>query len=584
MISASVASLANLLPDGTRAGGSIMSRIQGESADRIEVNNTTSSGNDADRADVLSNETMLDGSDPIATDRDQRMRLALQGRFADAEACAREALRPLPEEIDRHNALAIAFWRQGRPAEAEEIFRRAISRSPSAAYLWTNLGLFQAEQDRKADATESFRTAIRLQPGDFSARMNLGIALSDQGKFDEAAHWLESALEVQPDSAEALQNVGMNLARQRRWAEAVDYYERAVQIQPDNPDPHMTFACVLIGAGDYARGWPAYEWRLKRRENKGARVNLTFWNGDDFREQTILLHFEQGLGDTLQFVRFAPMVKRRGGRVVLLCQTALVRLLSRCPGVDLAYDGTSYEPPCHIHASLMSLPSIFGTTLATLPAKVPYDFAESALVEHWRSQLVKALSQEGEDLQLAPIASGHRTPNRPFLVGIAWQGHPDHSGDHWRSFRVDQFSPLAQVPGIRLISLQVGAGRDQVEALSGRFAVTDLPGRRGRDFSETAAIMCSLDLIITPDSALAHLAGALGLPVWVALCYSSEWRWLSGGDDSPWYPTMRLFQQAKPGEWEPVFERMAEGLRGDLCRRGRSHHDEAAYVTTGLKS
>jgi hypothetical protein len=224
----------------------------------------------------------------------------------------------------------------------------------------------------------------------------------------------------------------------------------------------------------------------------------------------------------------------------------------------------------------MSLPSIFGTTLANVPAEVPYVFAESALVEHWRRELIDALSQEGRDPRLAPIGSGSPTPNHPFLVGVAWQGHTEYHGDHWRSFRVDQFAPLAQVPGVQLISLQVGAGRDQVEALAGRFAVIDLPRRRGRDFNETAAIMSSLDLIITPDSAVAHLAGALGLPVWVALPYTSEWRWHSGRDDSPWYPTMRLFRQAKHCEWVPVFERMADALKDAVSRREESHRDEAA--------
>ncbi len=205
----------------------------------------------------------------LATYRERAMTLALEARFADVEVCARSARR-WPDEIDLLNALAVAVWRQGRPAEAEDIFQQAISINSDAAYIWTNLGLFLGEQKRHAEAAESFRTALRLQPAAFIARMNLGIALSDLGKFDEASESLEAALALQPESPEALENIGMNLARQRRWAEAVKYYERAVEIQPDNPEPRTMLACVLIGAGDYTRGWPLYEWRLSCPGNEGA--------------------------------------------------------------------------------------------------------------------------------------------------------------------------------------------------------------------------------------------------------------------------------------------------------------------------
>ncbi len=306
------------------------------------------------------------------------------------------------------------------------------------------------------------------------------------------------------------------------------------------------------------------------------QINRTFWNGDDFRDQTILLHYEQGYGDTLQFIRFAPLVKRRGGRVVLLCQPALLRLLARCPGIDLVFEGTTYEPECHIHAPLMSLPAIFGTTLATLPAQVPYLFADRVLVDHWRSELALALQLETGADSLVQKRSGPGKTARPFLIGIAWQGRPEHDGDRRRSFALAQFAPLAELPGVCLISLQVGDGRDQVQAKGGRFPVIDLPMRRGRDFSETAAIMCSLNLVISPDTAVAHLAGGLGVPVWAALPYSCDWRWLSGRDDSPWYPTMRLFRQARPGEWGPVFERMAEALKKVVGRQAGPSGEEAA--------
>jgi Flp pilus assembly protein TadD len=501
------------------------------------------------------------GHSPFEPDRNQALALAQEGSFAEAEICARQVLEAQPDDIDLLNALGVSLWRQGRAAEAEDVFRRAIAFGPKAAVVWTNLGLFLAEHARKAEAADAFRTALGLQPESFIARMNLGIALSDLGRFDEASESLEAALDLQPQSPEAFQHVGLNLSRQLRWAEAVEYYEAARRLQPNSPEIRSALGAVLIGAGDFARGWPEYEWRLNCHPNRGLRINRTFWNGDDFRDQTILLHFEQGYGDTLQFIRFAPLVKRRGGRVVLLCQPPLVRLLARSPGIDLACDGLGYEPECHIHAPLLSLPAILGTTLDNLPAQVPYLFADSVLVEHWRAEILRAVTAQGNNAQEPLDGAGGLCPDRPFLIGIAWQGHREHDRDRWRSVPLAQFAPLAAVPRVRLISLQVGDGRDHVEALDGRFPVIDLPGRRGRDFSETAAIMGSLDLVITPDTAVAHLAGGLGIPVWTALNRSCDWRWHSGSGDSPWYPTMKLFRQDKLGEWEPVFERMAECAR-----------------------
>jgi hypothetical protein len=405
--------------------------------------------------------------------------------------------------------------------------------------------------------------------------MNLGIVLSDQGRFDDAVEWLLGALELRPDSADALQNVGMNLLRQGKWAEAIAYYERALEQQPEFPEVHRNLAYALLCCGDFERGWPEHEWRLKCRPHPGARINRTFWNGDDFRGRTILLHAEQGYGDTLQFIRFAPMVKRRGGQVLMLCQTRLLRLIARCPGVDLAFEGSSYVPDCDVHAPLMSLPAIFGTTLATLPAEVPYLSAEAVLVAHWRSVLAEAVAGAEQVTQPAltwqtgmsapPLATSAGRSARPFLIGIAWQGSPAHRADAWRSFPLEQLAPLAEVPGVRLVSLQIDPGLEQVAALGGRFPIVELPSRRPRDFLDTAAIMTQLDLVISPDTAVAHLAGGLGVRVWLALCSAGDWRWHLGRDDSPWYPTMRIFRQSRFGHWDEVFRRMAETLKQELA-------------------
>jgi Flp pilus assembly protein TadD len=498
--------------------------------------------------------------DPATMYRDQAIRCSQQGRFAESEAHSREALRFRPDDVDVLNELGVAVWRQGRSAEAEAIYRRARELRPGDFRLLTNMGLAVYSQGRIDEAGDLYRAAIEAQPNNFDAIMNLGIVLTDQGRFEEGMDLLRIALALRPDSADALQNVGMNLARRGSLKQAIGFYEQALRQQPDSPEAHLNYACALLASGDYERGWPEYEWRFKCHTYSGRQINRTFWNGDDLGGRTILLHWEQGYGDTLQFIRYAPMVKGRGGRVLVLCQTPLLRLVARCSGVDLAFDGSCYEPDCHVHAPLMSLPSIFGTTLDTLPARVPYLANDAVLVEYWRSELARAAGFPREASQFG------RAP-RPFLLGIVWQGNPAHRADRRRSFPLAQFAELTNLPRVRLISLQTEHGLDQLKAVGDQIPVIDLPGRRGRDFSETAAIMAHLDLVITPDTAVAHLAGGLGLPVWVPLSSVGEWRWLHGRDESAWYPTMRLFRQTKFGDWDGVFRRMTDALDQELAEK-----------------
>jgi tetratricopeptide (TPR) repeat protein len=489
--------------------------------------------------------------------RERAIRLALEGRYAESEACSRNVLRLRPDDVDAMNELGVAVWKQSREAEAEEIFRRAGALKPDDFRIWTNLGLVLMTQDREDEAEVYFRESLRLQPRSFHAQMSMGNVLSNRGDFAAANEWLGSALAMCPDSVEALQNAAMNLARQGRLAESIAHYERAARIQPNLAELRRNLGYARLAAGDYEHGWPDHEWRLKCLPPSGCKINRTFWNGDNFHGQTILLHFEQGYGDTLQFVRYARLVKRRGGRVVMLCPSALVKLISRCEGVDMACDGVGFEPDCHIHAPLLSLPAIFGTTLETVSAEVPYLFSDPVHVERWRPVMDRLL------------AAGP-TEARPLRIGIVWQGRPENGNDHWRSFRLEHYAPIAEIPGVRLVSLQLGYGKEQIEALGGRFPVYEVPGRRGVDFCETAAIAQHLDMVISPCTAVAHLAGGLALPVWVALSYVGDWRWLSVREDSPWYPTLRLFRQPTHGDWESVFRRMADELRSLLARRAGS--------------
>ena len=330
----------------------------------------------------------------------------------------------------------------------------------------------------------------------------------------------------------------MSLRAQGKLTESVATYERALQVKPDHPQVRMSRATLLAPDGRVRRGWAEYEWRLKCKEFSIPAFREPLWDGSPLEGRTILLYADHGMGDSIQFIRYAQMVEARGGRVVVACQQPLARLMATCPGVDEVVAEGSLLPDFACYAPLMSLPRILGTSLATIPGEVPYLTADSTLVEQWHRELA---------------------PGGGFRIGIAWQGNPRYRRDHQRSFRLAQLEPLAQVAGVRLFSLQKGVGTDQIADVNERFAVSDFGGRF-TDFMDTAALIRNLDVVITLDSSLAHLAGALGVPTWVAIPVAADWRWLTDRVDSPWYPTMRLFRQKGWGDWDEVFTRMAAEL------------------------
>ncbi len=476
------------------------------------------------------------------------------GRFAEAEGCLREALRLKPDDADTLNNLGTAVWQLGRTPEALAYYLRAHQFKPKDFGILNNLGIATWDQGKPERAAMFYRRALDLEPRSFDARMNLGVALSDLGHFEEALQWVRAALELRPDSPDAWDNVGMTLARQGKWDEAMACYDRAIDLKPDFAEAHRNRSLGWLTMGDFERGWPEMEWRLRCRNPPGLGFPRPRWTGNDLTGRTILVHWEQGLGDTLQFMRFVPEVKRRGGTVWVMCQPSLVRLVARCEGVDRVYEGCCPVPDFHVHAPLMSLPAIMGNTLATLPRE-PYLSADPATIAFWRQVLERVLSVS----DLATV----------FTIGIVWQGNPENRIDRWRSFPLALLAPLAALPNVRLISLQKGAGTEQIRELAGRFPVTELDTGSGgqedrRDFLDTAALMSLVNLVVTPETATAHLAGALGVRCWVALSLVGDWRWMVDGDTTPWYPRARLFRQAKMGEWDELFKRMAGVLEREL--------------------
>jgi tetratricopeptide (TPR) repeat protein len=498
-----------------------------------------------------------------------------QSRWAEAAARYQHALRLQPNYPDAHNNLGDALQGLGRLEEAVASYRRALRLRPNYAEALTNLGNALARQERLDEAIAHHREALRLRPGYAEAHSNLGNALTTQRRYAEAEACYREALRLKPDCAEAHHNLGTALAEQGRLAEAEacyrealrlrpDYieacgnlatalmgqgkaedaaavYERILEYKPDAPEAYLSRALALLSLGRWEHAWTDYEWRWRLPDFGTMPYPQPQWDGSPLAGRTILLHAEQGLGDTLLFVRYASLVRQRGGTVHLACPRALLRLLSGIRGVDGLFEQGADLPPFDCHAPLLSLPGLFRTTVETVPAEVPYLAADPALVEHWRREL--------------PGSQGLR-------VGIAWQGNPRFKGDRQRSIPLAQFAPLAEVPGVQLVSLQKGFGSEQVREVA--FPVLDLGPRLDEaagPFMDTAAVMKNLDLVITSDTAIPHLAGALGVPTWMALPYSPHWIWLTDREDSPWYPTLRLFRQRTWGNWQEVFARLAAELR-----------------------
>ncbi len=445
-------------------------------------------------------------------------------------------------------AAALGRHQAGDLARAEDLYRRILRADPGHAEAVHGLGVIAYQHGRLDEAADHVRHALRLDPDFAEARSNLAAILTAIGRArcgrdrcEDALPAFREAARLAPDAAGVHHDLGTALRLLLSLDEAVASFDDALRLAPDAPLTHVNRATARLLAGDFAGGWAEYEWRWHAPDLSPRRFPRPLWDGGPLAGKTVLLHAEQGLGDTLQFVRYAPLVRRRGGRVVVSAPAALLPLLAGCPGVDELVDQDGVLPPFDVHAPLLSLPAILKTTAETIPADVPYLFPDPDRVEPWRRRLADVPGLK---------------------VGVCWQGNPEHPEDRRRSFPLAALEPLARVPGVRLVGLQRGHGAEQVAELAGRFPVVSLGDDvdRAGAFRDTAAVMASLDLVVTVDSATAHLAGGLGVPVWVALSRVPDWRWLLGRGDSPWYPTMRLFRQETAGDWGPVFAAMAREL------------------------
>lgn len=468
--------------------------------------------------------------------------LARTDKHADAEAALRESLKLRPASAAAWSALGMLLEGQERADEAVDCAREALKLDPESADLHNCLGVALARGEKFPEAQAAYREAVRRAPALASAWSNLGNALRSTGELEEAEKSLREALRLHKDYAEAHNNLAIVLVQAGRDDEALKHYDEAIRLRPDYPEARMNRSLSWLGRGEFDRGWAEYEWRFKVRPNKGGGPPGPRWDGKPMEGKTLLITAEQGLGDSVQFIRYAPLAKAASGATVVFdCPTPLAGLIATCPGVDrVAPRGSGEVVTYDAHVPLLSLPALYGVPPAAATAPVPYFRPDPARVEHWRQELAALPGLK---------------------VGISWQGSTIHKGDKMRSVPLARFAGLAAVPGVTLVSVQKGPGTEQLaDPAAAALRVADFGAKTSPEMADAAALMMSLDLLVSVDTAVVHVAGALGRPVWVAVPYAADWRWLRDREDTHWYPHTRLFRQTAPGDWDPVFERLAAAL------------------------
>ena len=418
--------------------------------------------------------------------------------------------------------------------------------------IFHNLGKLYKQQDRIDEAIKAYEHALQLKPDDLTMLIEVGNLHNIINQNEKALKYYLQALEINPNLYAVMYNFGYTLKKMGHIQEAMAVYQKILEKKPDYAHAHFSLALSYLTLGDWKQGWPAYEWRWAVYKESPKKFDSPIWDGSDLHGKTILVYAEQGIGDTFQFIRYTQQLKEKGAHVIFQTQNVLAQLLSNCPYLDSVIKRNTPVPEHDYHIALMSLPMLFKTRLDTVPEDIPYLYPDTTLVTYWHDQLKKDTN---------------------FKIGICWQGNAQYTTQSLRhavatkSCSVKYFEPLAKLPGVSLYSLQKINGTEQLAAIKDSFVVHEL----GPDFDEshgrfmdTAAVINNLDLVVTVDTSIGHLAGALGAKVWVLLPKPADWRWLLDRTDTPWYKTMRLFRQKKPGDWDGIMQTVCAALQPDI--------------------
>jgi tetratricopeptide (TPR) repeat protein len=464
-----------------------------------------------------------------------------QQQLPQAIGFYQQAVASQPDYAEAHNNLGVALQQHGQWQAAIAHYHQALRLQPSNPHAHLNLGAIFQQQGKLEAAIARYQKVLSLVPDSPDAHRNLAHALKQKGDLLTASAHYQRVLDLVPQDPDAYRDLGDALQEQGDLAGAIAIYDRALQQFPDYTTLQGSRIRALLVGGDLLAGFAAYDpWRLALG---GRSFSQPIWDGTPLRGQPILLYREPGVGfgDSIQFVRYAPLVAEQGGRVIVECSTPLQRLFQTIPAIDQIIPAGQPLPEFAVQASLLSLPRILGTTLDTIPAAVPY---------------------------LTSVVDRPLPATLGLKIGLVWGGDPNHLHDKERSCPLAQFQPVLQVPGVSFYSLQKGA--HAAELAEAGLEIIDL-GDRLQDFADTAGAIAQLDLIISVDTAVAHLAGALGKPVWILLNTYADWRWLLGRSDSPWYPTARLFRQTRQGGWAGVCQEVTNALQAVVARTGTDY-------------
>jgi tetratricopeptide (TPR) repeat protein len=480
--------------------------------------------------------------DHIAALTNRGHALTKLGHLSEAAATFERILQLRPNNIDALHDLGNALQLMGRREEALSCYARVLALKSDRVDTLNSQGIVLFRLERFAEALESFAKALSLGPTFAEARNNLGNTLLRLGRPEEALEAYDMALAAKPQFAAAHNNRGNALVALNRHRQALDDFEVALHINPGHAEVLYNRSLALIALGEFREGWHSFECRWDQEDWASRRRNFAqpLWTGEQpIAGKTILLHAEQGLGDAIQFVRYVPMVAAKGARVVLELDSSLKVLLSLTDKVSALVAFGEPLPVFDIHCPLMSLPRAFGTEVATIPGSVPYLTPPADRIAKWAQRL--------------PQASAPR-------IGVVWAGSPAHRNNFNRSMALTRFAAILATPNVEFVGLQKDINTDDLEILRHCKRMTVLGGELA-DFADTAAVISMLDVVISVDTSVAHLAGALGRPTWILLPFSADYRWLRDREDSPWYPTARLFRQPRPGEWDSVLQRVQRELR-----------------------
>jgi len=463
----------------------------------------------------------------------------LAGRLGEAESLYRRILTLRPDSAPTYCNLGNVLAAKGKIDQSILCFRQAMLVQPDFSDAAHNLSTICMKAGRSKDAVAALRDLLRLRPTAHEAHNSLGIALCNLNRFSEGIGSFRRALGLKPENPSVYNNLGNALCAIGLYDEAIGAYHRALVLRPSYPAAHLNLGMILLLKENYVRGWPEYEWRWRLDDPRARLVlNTPWWDGGLLRGRTILLHSEQGFGDTIQMSRYIPQVAAQGAKIIFICQPPLADLMRQLPGISHMVFPNQPVPPHDVHCPMLTLTGVMGTTHLTIPKQAPYITADPARVRFWKSRV---------------------PPDKKLKVGLVWAGQPTHANDHNRSITLAHLNPLADIEHIWFCSLQKGKAAQQIYVRSNALRLDNWE-KELRDFGDTAALIANLDLVICVDTAVAHLAGALGKPVWVLLPFVPDWRWMLQREDSPWYPTMRLFRQPSFGDWNSLIGKVAEAL------------------------